>query len=656
MPRHQFIGSILVLVLMVTLAFAQTPLNISYQARLSDYETGDPVPDATYPMEFRFYADSTGGTPVWTENYNLPTINGFFSARLGGMDGMNLDNLGGRVFMEVAVDGEVMIPRAPFQHVPYSAIAQRVMGDIITGEGKMIVTNSNGDSSFSILSDAGTDMVSVKMIHPPEGPSFELSSDGINNQISMKMIHPPEGPAIELMADGLNSINSFKMIEPGDDGTPAFELMANGATDEYTFKMIEPADDDNPAIELRSNMGGSSFKMNRYSHDYGMLFDGISMLVDGITHSSTFRLIEPANDDRPGVEITALGASNTSKLRMLDPSNEQNSILEMNSGIGGEASIYMFNPQPEPPAHILAINSSPSTGASIKMFNPQPEPPADPLLLMNTTELGASLAMTAPMVGGLSADIANPLLRMHTDSNGGSISFFDDAGQYMGVEPTPFTPGGLLLMIDPAIADTTISLFSDGEIVVDNDASNLESRLSPGSLVLQTKPGPTLGPPIFMEATATDAKVGIGTETPEFRFDLKSSGIGDGMRVSGSSGNQLFRIRQNSDGSCETQIADYAGSTRLMLRANGGSYFNGGDVGIGITSPTEALHVVGNIRMVDGHQAAGKVLTSDASGVGTWQSPTVLADAQMQELLNIIEQQNAKIAALENRLNELEQR
>ena len=43
-------------------------------------------------------------------------------------------------------------------------------------------------------------------------------------------------------------------------------------------------------------------------------------------------------------------------------------------------------------------------------------------------------------------------------------------------------------------------------------------------------------------------------------------------------------------------------------------------VGIGTTAPDEELHVVGNIKMVDGNQAAGRVLTSDANGVGTWQA------------------------------------
>lgn len=48
-----------------------------------------------------------------------------------------------------------------------------------------------------------------------------------------------------------------------------------------------------------------------------------------------------------------------------------------------------------------------------------------------------------------------------------------------------------------------------------------------------------------------------------------------------------------------------------------------GNVGIGTISPTRKLHIEsptsGAIRIVDGTQADGRVLTSDANGVGTWQ-------------------------------------
>lgn len=49
-------------------------------------------------------------------------------------------------------------------------------------------------------------------------------------------------------------------------------------------------------------------------------------------------------------------------------------------------------------------------------------------------------------------------------------------------------------------------------------------------------------------------------------------------------------------------------------------------IGIGTNTPTDALHIVGTsgntIRIVDGNQAANKVLTSDANGNATWQTPS----------------------------------
>lgn len=49
------------------------------------------------------------------------------------------------------------------------------------------------------------------------------------------------------------------------------------------------------------------------------------------------------------------------------------------------------------------------------------------------------------------------------------------------------------------------------------------------------------------------------------------------------------------------------------------------NVGIGTTAPLDRLHVVGNLRMVDGNQAAGRVLTSDVNGTATWQNATANA-------------------------------
>ncbi len=45
---------------------------------------------------------------------------------------------------------------------------------------------------------------------------------------------------------------------------------------------------------------------------------------------------------------------------------------------------------------------------------------------------------------------------------------------------------------------------------------------------------------------------------------------------------------------------------------------NAANVGIGISAPTAKLHVVGDVKIVNGTQGDGKVLTSDAAGVTGW--------------------------------------
>ncbi len=48
-----------------------------------------------------------------------------------------------------------------------------------------------------------------------------------------------------------------------------------------------------------------------------------------------------------------------------------------------------------------------------------------------------------------------------------------------------------------------------------------------------------------------------------------------------------------------------------------------GNVGIGTTTPVAKLDVIGSIKITDGTQGDGKVLTSDGNGKGSWQAVTI---------------------------------
>jgi len=65
-------------------------------------------------------------------------------------------------------------------------------------------------------------------------------------------------------------------------------------------------------------------------------------------------------------------------------------------------------------------------------------------------------------------------------------------------------------------------------------------------------------------------------------------------------------------------------NSNLKLTTNSGGYnvWSERNFGIGISTPSAPLHVIGRPRFVTGNEAQGKVWTSDANGNGEWLTPT----------------------------------
>jgi len=95
---------------------------------------------------------------------------------------------------------------------------------------------------------------------------------------------------------------------------------------------------------------------------------------------------------------------------------------------------------------------------------------------------------------------------------------------------------------------------------------------------------------------ANDGKVGIGTNTPARLFHISDTEIfGNGL-----------------DDDLDGQ-ADETGEELVFTSR--------GRLGIKTTSPSATLDVLGDVKIVDGTQGAGKVLTSDANGLASWEAP-----------------------------------
>jgi hypothetical protein len=116
-------------------------------------------------------------------------------------------------------------------------------------------------------------------------------------------------------------------------------------------------------------------------------------------------------------------------------------------------------------------------------------------------------------------------------------------------------------------------------------------------------------------------KVGVGIATPTEGLHIDSS-VKIGNAVWSSSANTRFL--KFGDGNFIT-VGEDSSDDRLYLRAKDyvfGKSSSGysGNVGIGVIgNPAAKLEVNGSFKLTNGTQAAGKVLTSDASGNTSWQ-------------------------------------
>jgi hypothetical protein len=389
--RNKTAALILTALIFATLtltASAQIPLNMSYQARLAD-STGNPVPDGPYDLEFNFYSDSTGGVPIWTEQFfGVNTNNGFFDVFLE----MELDNLNAPLFMEVTVSGEILSPRTRMASVPYSAISHRVQGDIQTGEGflRMNIPPDPYNPVAEIFSDENTNETSFKMSIPPDPvyPVIEMSADPV--QSSFKLMDPVDEKE-GFVALVSSSEHSMRLIDPVDENVAAVAISVDPA--QSSFRMIDPVDKREGFVAI-TEASGNSIKLLNPDDDTtsailmfaGPLQSSIKVIdpvdkregfvLSTETSGNSMKLMDPGDDGVPVGEITAeptqtsfklmdpgddglgfevLAGAAGNSIKMMDPGDDGITLIEMSGGVDGVATYKMFNPQPEPPSPEAAV-------------------------------------------------------------------------------------------------------------------------------------------------------------------------------------------------------------------------------------------------------------------------------------------------------------
>jgi len=177
------------------------------------------------------------------------------------------------------------------------------------------------------------------------------------------------------------------------------------------------------------------------------------------------------------------------------------------------------------------------------------------------------------------------------------------------------TSSGLLTYTMRGEDDTDAKYFSIQEGLIERWRFGMEANATNDFVVKRL---PAQSNPSELMVQGTTGHVGIGTDNPVQLLTLAGTPGTDGI---------MF-----PDGTVQTTAAG-SGGADTDWTISGGNQYSGvsGNVGIGTNSPSAKLDVEGTFQLVDGNEASGKILTSDASGNASWQSPSSTTNNTLDE-------------------------
>ncbi len=203
-------------------ATAQTapPQRIRYQARLTD-SAGVPLV-GTHSLAFAIFAVPSGGTALWSEGPVSLAITGGDADRLLG-EGTPLPSTlftGSERWLEVTVDGSVLLPRQKLASVPYAHAADR-LGDRTISEVLDRANHTGAQSPATISPQGSGSGLNADTIDDFDSGIFVKTNGTVPMEAALDMGGNNINKAVDIdgLADQLTlSVNNSEKVRITDSG------------------------------------------------------------------------------------------------------------------------------------------------------------------------------------------------------------------------------------------------------------------------------------------------------------------------------------------------------------------------------------------------------------------------------------------------------
>lgn len=660
------------------LGFSQVPSLINYQGIARD-TAGVPVVKQAIALRFEILQGSTSGPVIFTENQlSGITTNaiGLFNTQIGknaNLGQINWKN--GPYFLQVSIDPAggsnlVVLGTQEIVSVPFASLA----GDVPSTFTNNVLTI--GSQTHAIATGTAVSITSTGTnVTVAGGPNYTLSYSPPLLALS------PNNASLSIV--GGNTITLPPAVTP--TLVPSGIATVTNGVSSYTVGVPAPSYNQNSGV---LTMGSSNTVVTpTLGLSGGVLYSGpftnsvalpsvVTVAGSGIanvTGGPSYVVNVPPPTlalSSNNLSISIVGSNSVALPAPVTIAAPANNIVSVS---GGPTNYTVSAPNPVYTGTALILGASTTTVAPTLVYNSgvlTSGPTSNSVSLTGLgpfTQAGTSVSLTT-VTDNLALGLSSASAKLDVYSNAATGNVIRATNVNSGntapaveissngntaLNATNTSPGGVAADFSAtngyavkAVNTTNLN----ATIYAENTNASGLSGYFKGSLVTESK----LGQYAFNAKNSSssdifvirdDGSVGIGVTTPAARLDVNGNLrlSGGNLYLGGVGGVNSGYTGLYANGSGDLTFAVFKTGAAATAFGNANSMDavtilnNSGNVGIGTTAPAAKLDIAGSVKIVDGSQGAGKVLTSDASGAATWApvSVTTTSIVSVQSLSNV---------------------